>query len=499
MQDSDIRVAAASQIEKQKQLPKCALYETPSLSAPDIPPLTDCGTGPARTEVLEKFVKETNKFPVGMYSASSLYVEHIYLYESGYIAQNINPQCDGPKFWDRILVSDSSFASFPFNAWDKVFRLRARDIQKSMFNCGRDLVYPREGVRIFVTLNYKSTIHPHEDLHILQHAFLVKDIVVEYYNQNLANVDTGMWIVATIPKPHSNSTLNFESRNVRIVFPFIVVDSRRLSQLWTSMRYRFEKKWGIVSLIKPESTEGAYCVRPVYTYKVGKCPICSVSSSCSFCKNSGKVYSGSVYKPLFYVDNKNGVLKQEADIQLEDYHHILSIIRNTSVIPVSDIQGCTPGFITPHWEPLLISPLLRSSEVVDRIPGCVYKQDRRKLNRRAGVHLDIWENRSLVGTLHYIVRGFHENYRYSTIHSVILQSKQIYFDLRNGGRSFCRLGNLQGRRHKKNRIYFKVCLRKGFIEQLCYKDKCCKMRTGPVTTTIRNFILPRLLEEVKLA
>jgi hypothetical protein len=472
-------------------------YVSSSMQAPDVPPIVEKEFGPNygcnMSKIHRDYISNAKSGRlVQDPNDPSIQFEQRYLKQKSYLvlpAKADRYDRDGkkvqvpgmvPQYPRRITFFNGGNAHFPFSEWDSLFGKRAVDIVARTYLFDNDVAYANEGLCAFFELDYKNKNQPVPSSEIIEHALHCQDIMREYYHSN-PTIDYRMWVLTCIPKPKkvSGEDKPMIANGAHVVFPYIVVDDEIGNQLNTTASQRLRKKFGRVDVVDncyKQKTKGT-TLRPIYSMKLETCLECEdiadLRYRCVVCMMTGKIGSGSVYRPSFLFDTHGNSMEDEKKDLINN--HLEVVCRETSIVPATDNGDFTPGYLKPESEPLFIPLSLRSTHKSDVGKNCVYKADRVAMNKRKAALEEIVVDPCVLSMITSEIKLYHKVYEKLTLGEVTKKNNVYFVNMAGEGRSFCRIHEEYGKNHQTNRIYFMIDYKTKSIIQMCYDDACRKL------------------------
>lgn len=394
--------------------------------------------------------------------------------------QKIKPSCNDSIYPLRLTFFNGGKAHFPYEIWDKVFDLRAKDILSQILLFDNEIAHSEEGFKLFFELDYRSkTESPCADT-ILKHVCLIIDMVRLYYIQAESFLDFSCWVLLSTPKPkYVNDEMHpIIAMGCHIVFRNIIVNCEQATQICHNINLEMESKYNLTDVVDIACYKrNIATLRPIYCRKLEVCLHClnddDMRLNCEHCLCRGKTPSGSIYTPSYLLDNEKKDVFSGIELERHIRENMASVMRDTSIIPCARRQF-TIGYAIPTGHPLHIPTYLRSRHEADKSKNYVFQKDRHTIAKRRS--LEIYDE-TIKKIICEIIKQYHYVYNVDTMLLSSLtktQNGMIFVDLKGSGRSFCRILSSDGHQHKSNRIYFIICTKKGIITQYCYDSECRK-------------------------
>jgi hypothetical protein len=423
-----------------------------------------------------------------------------YLYKKKYLTKPLKKDCldrngkmvrqkqkAAPMYPRRITFLNGGNAFFPFSEWTNVFAKRANDITDGSSLFDNDVAYSSEGMNAFFEIDYRSrnsAVPPDE---ILAHALACQDIMKEYFHLETDTTDFRMWVLTCLPKPKRVQGLEKPviANGAHIIFPKITIGADQGRQLCTSANYRIGMKFGRINVVDDCYKDSATTLRPIHCMKLEACPDCEnieeLRFQCTTCSASGKIGTGSVYRPTCLVSSDGMDLSDEREKLIAN--NFAQVVCETSIVPPSDLGEFSPGFRRPTTEPIYIPPAMRSVHKDDKGKDYVFKADRAAMSRRAA--FEVITDDSILSALRGEIRLYHPAYKGAILANVSKKKMCYFVNISSGGRSFCRICCRTGRDHSGNRVYFRFDYRGKTITQHCYANDCKQLMAKDKTVKTR--------------
>lgn len=369
----------------------------------------------------------------------------------------------GPVYSQRTSQLDGPAGHFPFSEWSNVHRLRAADCTHRLPQT-MHTAWSNEGIRMCFVLRYSQA----ETAQVVEHALMTQDILKEYYQSN-ANVDYTFWLLG-----RERGTSGYAS--YQVVYPYIVVQSERGQQLTLSVKERIRTKCGMAGLVQDVFSETLASLAPLYSPELlGEGP-------------ESPLVSDTYYVPVALIGPRGESWVDKVENLVD--HHLEDVLRETSVVPSTDLGLYTPGFQCPNYEPVNIADNLRSTNTLDASDPFMYKADRRAISRQKGYSPET--DPALLRLLQLEIRKYHPSYSGAVLQKAYRKGSLVTVNLASGGQSFCRLAESSGVNHKSNRIYFLVSAKT--ITQCCYDPQCRAVKRKLAQPVFHKQALSSLLE-----
>ena len=386
----------------------------------------------------------------------------------------------------RLTTFDGRTYKFPFRVWPQVFEAYAMDMKENNLLFYNTYAHDQEGIRMFFEIDYRKLTEPSTET-MLHHARLCQDVVREYYAKN-QEADFSMWVMLCKAKPKlvKDRLDPIVAKGCHIVFPHIVVNCEKGSQICLSANLRLERDCGTANLVDCCFKTSVANLRPIMSRKLDDCPECmnldDFRSNCEMCYGRGRVGSGSFYTVSYLIDSDGrSTFPDVSALQQYVSGNLTKIVRDTSLVP-ERVNDFTRGYKKPAQEPDWIPPKLRSKNKDDRKKGCVYTKDRAVLSKLK-TRLVPLRNDNVLDMILDVIKGYHRNFNTENLmldrDNTCMNSKTIFVNIRGcSAQNFCQIADAKGHFHKSNRVSFRLYRSKseGFIAQHCYDPDCIKLR-----------------------
>ena len=349
-----------------------------------------------------------------------------------------------------------------------------------------------EGVRLFFELDYRTSRYPLPSFaESLIHLRVLYRTVLECF-PHIGNVV--MHILSCTPKrKQRESTASVElAWGIHVVFPSIVTTTKTMkliAQLLDTRISNLFPKWN--EIVDPASYRSSSAtLRPCYSYKWIKCPICSTKAS-SIRVDDGPTttkrrrvdadmtneslfriqlsencscFSGHRVDPSIYtysgsLDRSDGPLVQ----MLQGIH---AILKETSITP-SSIGTYTSGFCRP----------LDMGDEHDAIPksDVLLRSKRRAVSgfqpRKNSTPLKLSDYSRGCLTILEIIKRFHANYQFLAIQRISVDetTQSFFITVKGDGARYCMY---RKRVHSSNGVYFRLDVKRFRIQVHCFDPDC---------------------------
>ena len=373
------------------------------------------------------------------------------------------------------------------------FVSKAADIGNGCILTDAEIAHNCEGVRLFFELDYRTSKYPLPSFReALIHLRVLYRTVLECF-PHLGPVV--MHIASCTPKrKQRQSSGSVElAWGLHVVFPSIVTTTPRMkliAQLLDARISNLFPRWN--SIVDPASYRSSSAtLRPCFSYKWVKCPICSIavasspeggaqsttkrcrddvetcikslfriqlSSSCS-CFSGHKV-DPSVYSYTGSLDCPDGPLTQLV-------RGVQAVLTEMSITPsCSQIGTFTDGFCRPV-------DMGNENDVIPRSDTLPSKRSvQRGLQRRKNnLSLELSKYPSGCRTILQIIKRVNDSYRFLTIHKLSVDEQKRFFliNVKGSGSRYCMYKKGV---HSSNQVYFCLDVKRARIQVHCFDPDC---------------------------
>ena len=373
---------------------------------------------------------------------------------------------------------------------------KAADIERDCILTDAEIAHNSEGIRLFFELDYRTSKSPLPSMETaLLHIRVIYRTVQDCFPQ-VANYLVMHVMTCTRKRKQMRSTGSIQlAWGVHLVFPSIVITTTKMklvAQLADTRLANLFPQWS--SIVDPASYRATSAtLRPCFSYKWVRCPICSVgrtapSTSTSTTKrrrsdpdvesmfrlqlsDSCSCFNGNVVEPSVYV-YAGSLSGADEPVQMV-LEGTLTILQETSIIPAQ--MGLIP-------DGLFHRPLDMGDEH-DNIPisDTLFPVERRTVTgyqkRKNSVQLDLGDHVAGCRALLQILRRVHDRYLHLAIHRITLDSKArtFFITVKGCGSRFCMYRSAV---HNSNRIYFSIDIRRARVRAHCFDVDCKREHSG---------------------
>jgi hypothetical protein len=366
------------------------------------------------------------------------------------------------------------------------------DINQGCILTDAEIAHNSEGVRLFFELDYRTSTCPLPSFaEALIHLRVLYRTVLECFPHL---VDVVMHILSCSPKRkqrESTGTIQL-AWGIHVVFPSIVTTTpimKLIAQLLDTRISNLFPQW--TSIVDPASYRSSSAtLRPCYSYKWIKCPICGIKASSTrvddgptttkrrradvdmtiesvFRKqlsDTCSCFSGHRVDPSIYTYSGSLVRSDGPLVQM--LQGIQTVLKETSITP-SRIGTFTDGFRRP----------LDMGDEHDVIPqsGVLFPSKHRAVSgfqpRKNNTPLKLSDYSTGCRTILEIIKRVHVNYQCLAIHRISVDPKTQSFliNVKGNGSRYCMY---RKRVHSSNGVYFCLDAKRARIRVLCFDPDC---------------------------
>ena len=365
-------------------------------------------------------------------------------------------------------------ANFPFGCWPKVYHSRAVDILGGRILFDNDIAHSKEGVRMFLELDYTSKSGIVTPAQMMEHARQSQYVIGKFFPA----ADKCFWLLTSPPKSKyvKYCVQPLLKCGAHVVFPNIVVDCEKGKQLCHSINIALQLKFGLFNAVDNCFKREIACLRPAWAHKLTDCGMCHNCEEerhrCEICAGRGKIVHGAVYTPYAFAKDNGRVSMYTPLASAEKLAEVLAC---TSIVPYTQRQY-TPGYRHPFDEPRIVRPDQRCPKLNPRQRVIVSKSEIKSQNRmRFGrmTSIDDPERLFFIETAiaaYGCVVGMYSNQVIASARET--KNHEIFVDLKSRDCRLCRIVDENGHNHRSNRIFFRLSKKTNMMYQSCYKEEC---------------------------